>query len=445
MQTHGSDRGASGAAAVADPAAGWGPEVERRGRRRPRLLRWTALLAVILVLVACLAVLVLWWQLEREPVSGLANHQGGPLHVLITGSDSRDGLGTDEQRELSTGRADVYSGERADTILLLTVDGPRAALLAFPRDLWVERCDGTTGRINAAVSIDGPGCLVRTVRDLSGIDVHHHVSVTFGGFRDVVDAVGGVELCLDEPIADRDAGIDLPAGCQVLDGPDALGFVRVRKIDDDLQRIKRQQTFVQALAREVTDPRVLLRPSTLTSLAGAGERALRVDDQLTPWRLIPLARGARALAAGDVVTHTVPVDPRTTAGGAAVLEARLGEAEELFARFRDGRVLEDVADRGEDADGSADLPAPATITVELRNGAGVNGLAGRVADHLRSEGYQVSGLANAQATDTTVVRHPPDLAPAAQRVADDLPGAVSVATDPALDHITVILAESAEP
>jgi LCP family protein required for cell wall assembly len=131
----------------------------------------------------------------------------------------------------------------------MTIQGGRTALLAFPRDLLVTRCDGSTGRINVAEAIGGPSCLVQTVRELSGIDVQHYLRVTFGGFVDVVDAVGGVELCLEEPIDDRDAGIDLPAGCQVLEGPDALGYVRVRKIDDDLGRIQRQQRFLQALAR----------------------------------------------------------------------------------------------------------------------------------------------------------------------------------------------------
>jgi LCP family protein required for cell wall assembly len=151
-------------------------------------------------------------------------------------------------------------------------------MLAFPRDLWVERCDGSGGRINAAEVIGGPSCLVRTVQDLSGIEVHHYLRVTFGGFVDLVDAVGGVELCLEEPIQDADAAIDLPAGCQRLDGTDALGFVRVRKIDDDFQRIQRQQRFVQALAREVATPSTLLNPVRLVGLTQEAGDTLAIDE-----------------------------------------------------------------------------------------------------------------------------------------------------------------------
>src|SRR6056297_1054617 len=226
----------------------WGPTVAG-GRRRRRPVRWVLRLVLwaLLVLVVALVAFMLWAnaQIPRQEVGGLASRGSGPINVLLVGSDSREDLSDDERRELSTGSAE---GERTDTIILLSVDGGDVALLSFPRDLWVTRCDGSVGRINAATRVGGPSCLATTVSSLSGIDIHHYATVTFGGFRDLVDAVGGVELCLEAPIADRDAGIDLPAGCQVLDGTDALGFVRVRKIDDDFGRMGRQQEFLRAFA-----------------------------------------------------------------------------------------------------------------------------------------------------------------------------------------------------
>jgi len=277
-------------------ADSWGPEVEARAARRFPWVRLLIVLLGLLFITAVVFALLLSTRLAREPVEGLASGGGAPLHILVTGSDSREGLTPEEQRELSTGSASVFEGERTDTIFVLTVDGDRTAILAFPRDLWVERCDGTLGRINVAMGIGGPGCLVETIRNVSGIHVDHHARITFGGFRDVVDAVGGVELCLDEPIADRSAGIDLPAGCQVLDGTDALGYVRVRKIDDDLQRIQRQQRFVQALAAEMTQPSVLLNPLTLWELSGDLGQAVTVDDSLGLTAMFTLARGGRAPA-----------------------------------------------------------------------------------------------------------------------------------------------------
>jgi LCP family protein required for cell wall assembly len=313
------------------------PQVERRSARPAgfRLLRNVVLvLVVILVVAPFLGALAL----QREAIDELAAGSPfvSPMHVLITGSDSRADLSPEDRIALTTGSA---GGERADTIMLLTIDGGRAGLLSFPRDLSVERCDGSVGRINGAIAIGGPGCLVDTVRRLSGIPVHHHVAVTFGGFRDVVDAVGGVELCLDRPIRDRSAGIDLPEGCQVLDGRDALGYVRVRKIDSDFGRIGRQQEFLRALAREMTDPTLLVRPWRLIPIVVGTSRAVTVDDGMGPVELARLALALRALASGDVFTAAVPADGFTSASGASLLRMRAAEAEALFAGFRGGSLV----------------------------------------------------------------------------------------------------------
>jgi LCP family protein required for cell wall assembly len=317
----------------------WGHVVERgsRSRRGGRALRGLAI--VLVVLLVGLPAFVSW-RLPRQEVTGLAP-SGRPFHVLITGSDSRSDLTPEERIALSTGSA---GGERMDTILVLSVSGTRAGILALPRDLLVERCDGSVGRINGATGIDGPGCLVTTVSELTGLPIQHHLSLTFGGFRDVVDAVGGVRLCLDAPIADRSAGIDLPAGCQVLDGADALGFVRVRKIDNDLKRIERQQQFLKALARELLDPTLLVRPWRVIMIADGLTSALVADEQLGVVDLWRLAIGLRALAAGGAVTATVPADPGTTSQGASILRVRSTEAAVLFDAWRDGSALRPDAD-----------------------------------------------------------------------------------------------------
>lgn len=418
---------------------GWGPEMEGRSRRHGPLRR-ILLTILILLLAAAVALPVLATQrLNRAPVEGLASG-GQPMHVLVTGSDSREGLSREEQIELSTG-IDDFGQERTDTIFLLTVRSGEAAMLAFPRDLWVTRCDGSTGRINVAQAIDGPGCLVDTVRQLSGIQAHHYVRVTFAGFRDVVDAIGGVELCLEAPIADRDAGIDLPAGCQRLDGADALGYVRVRKIDDDLQRIQRQQTFVQALAREITRPAVLFNPVRLWQLSGEMGEAVQVDDSLGPLGLLRLVGGARALAAGEVATSTVPGSPRITSGGAWVLDPQQPEADALFASFRDGSVLEEAA-AGDDEDPEA-RPRRSEISVIVANGAGIDGLAGRVAADLEARGYEVVGVTNAEPTERTRIHYPSGQQAAARLAAEDVPGSAIVEESAAVETVTIILGPEA--
>jgi LCP family protein required for cell wall assembly len=434
---------------------GWGPTVSGRGRRRvrgggsrrsrrrdrrserrakrPRRPLRTVSLVLLVALVAVTA-LGFWVsaQIPRADVEGLAS-SGRPMHVLVVGSDSRADLSREEQRELTTGQDE--GGIRTDTIFVMTIQGSRVALLAFPRDLWVTRCDGSTGRINVAQDLGGPSCLVATVRELSGIPIHHHITVTFGGFRDVVDAVDGVEVCLDEPISDRDAGIDLPAGCQVLDGADALGFVRVRKIDNDLQRIRRQQAFLRALASEIASPSTLLNPVRAVSLSNEIGDAITADRRLGPIDLTRLAFGARGLAGGAAVTETVPSTVGTV-GAASVLFVDEAAATPLFRSFADGSVLDRAGEGGTGVERQ-------DVTVRVLNGAGVAGLASQVGDLLEARGYEVAEVGNADAVrDRSVVLHPAPSRAGAELVASDL-GGYPLEENGEVRQVTVILGRDA--
>jgi LCP family protein required for cell wall assembly len=302
----------------------------------------------VLLLVGTLAALATYTssRIERVPVAGLGSARG--MNILVVGSDSRDGLTDAEATELSTGRV---AGKRADTIFVLSTRAGSSAILSFPRDLFVTRCDGSQGRINAAFAMaGGPGCLVETVAQTSGITITSYLEVNFLSFVNIVDAVGGVEVCSDEPIRDASAAIDLPAGCSRLDGATALGFVRVRKIDDDLGRIGRQQYFIQQLAREVASPSTVLNVPRLWSTAGAAGGALIADEEFGSLDLARLGLAARGMASGGTPTYVVPATPQTI-GGAAVLVPAEAEAEALYASFRDGSVL---TEQTEAEDESAD-------------------------------------------------------------------------------------------
>ncbi len=337
----------------------------------------------------------------------------GRMNVLVVGSDSREQLTRQQRRELGTGNAD---GARTDTILLLTVDGPRVAMLSFPRDLLVERCDGTTGRINAAYGAGGPSCLVATVTGVSGIPINHFVEVDFLGFRNIVEAVGGVRLCLRDPIADADAHIDLPAGCQRLDGKESLGYVRVRNIDDDLGRIGRQQRFLKALARRVAQPRTIVDVPRLFATANATAGALTVDEGLGALDLARLARAGAAIGDTGVATHVVPAMPATI-GGASVLALDESAARPLFASFRDGSVLRTAGD--------AEL-SPADISLEVNNATATPGLAARARDVLEDEGFTVTAIGNAAPVERTVVRFTRGNEAAARYLAQRTPGGAAV-------------------
>jgi LCP family protein required for cell wall assembly len=385
----------------------------------------------VLVLYGLGALLYTSSRVTRDPVEGLS--RGNVYNVLVTGSDSRADLTRRQQRQLNVGR-DI-GGIRTDTIFVLSIRGGRTAMLAFPRDLFVTRCDGSSGRINGATSIDGTSCLVETVSQLSGLPIRHTVQINFRGFRDVVNAVNGVELCLDRPISDRDAGIDLPEGCQQLNGVDALGYVRVRKIDNDLERIKRQQQFLKALAGEIATPATVLNPIRLYGTAGAVGGALTADDSLSSLDMLRLAIGARGVAGGKIIAETVPATPATV-GGASVLEVTRPAADTLFERFRSGAIFDDVPASDREV-------APEDVEVAVLNGSGVSGLAGRTADQLEALGFTVRDVGNAEPTKTTVVRHPPGQDAEARLVAEQMPGGdVAIEEDAGVGVVTLVLGSS---
>jgi LCP family protein required for cell wall assembly len=275
--------------------------------------------------------------------NGAPRGLGSTLHVLVAGSDDRSVLSPEERRELSTGDA---PGERMEAIALVRIDPDhdRLDVLRFPRDLLVTRCDASRGRINAAYAIGerngvgGSSCLVQTVGGWTGIPIHHVVTVDFRGFVDAVDAVGGVELGLDEPLRDRRAGLDLEAGCVVLDGADALAFVRARHLDDDFGRIRRQQQLVAATMDQVLTGETLRDPRRLGQLLATAQRSLQMDDRLTAHRLRAIAATVADLGSDDLVTRTIDGEVRRSQEGISFLYPDEEHAEALFDAFVSGEL-----------------------------------------------------------------------------------------------------------
>ena len=195
---------------------------------------------------------------------------------LLVGSDSREGLTADQQAELATG-GDLGNG-RTDTILLVHVPA-----LGFehpdddgldPRDSYVPIPGNGTDKINAAFALGGAPLLAQTVEQATGLRLDHYAEIGFGGFARVVDALGGVTMCPTEPISDPLAGIDLPAGCQKLDGRNALGFVRSRATPRaDLDRMVNQREFVSALLHRAASPAVWAQPVALVHGVAGGDES----------------------------------------------------------------------------------------------------------------------------------------------------------------------------
>ncbi|MFJ6012599.1 LCP family protein [Streptomyces sp. NPDC092952] len=317
------------------PESGPGPiPVTAVAAPRPRRhwLRWTALGASFVVLVAAGVGCWLYRKLdgnirtdtsvaaelkvyERErPVPVVRDAE----NILLIGSDSRAG----ENR--AYGRDDGGS-QRSDTTILLhlAADRKSTTAMSLPRDLMVDipachQADGTTTRamfaqFNWAFERGGAACTIRTVEKLTGIRIDHHMIVDFNGFKDMVDAVDGVQVCLKKPVDDADAHLKLPAGRQTLDGEQALGYVRARKSignGSDTERMDRQQQFLGALVSKVQSDGVLLNPTRLYPVLDAATKALTTDPGLDNLKdLYDLVRGLRDVPTDKVQFLTVPRQP----------------------------------------------------------------------------------------------------------------------------------------
>ncbi len=251
---------------------------------------------------------------------------------LVVGSDSREGLTAAQRKKLATGK---IGGRRTDTIMLLHVPsgGGPTVLVSIPRDSYVSIPGRGKNKINAAFAFGGPQLLVRTVEQATGVTIDEYVETGLGGYATLVDAIGGVNVCSPRAMKDKKAGLDIPKGCQDMDGATALGYARARYSDPrgDLGRVERQRQVLAAIAGKTLSPGVILAPWRAVPAASAGGGALVVDDGTTPVGLARFVLAMRAVSGGDGLSLTVPIgNPalRTPAGEAVSWDT--AKAKKLF-------------------------------------------------------------------------------------------------------------------
>lgn len=280
-------------------------------------------------------------QVPDEQGEGLAGVDDGVDVILLVGSDTRDGL------EDLTGFG-AFEGARADVIMVFLRSGPSAALLSLPRDLWIEDpCTGGQNRINAMLDgcgdeLNGPTMLTMAVEGLIGHPVDHFAMVDFEGFQGVVDAVGGYEICVERPVRDSLAKLELDAGCTMASGEQALAWLRSRTTQEltesgwrimpglsDLDRNERQRAFLIDMMGRLSD---WSSPQDMAATAQAIAPFITVDSELSLRSALDLAWTMRGLGSGSVVELEVPVYDHITAQGAEVLIAST-PVDEIVAEF----------------------------------------------------------------------------------------------------------------
>jgi LCP family protein required for cell wall assembly len=433
----------------ADPfAASRWDGVLRGGRTRERrhMRHWWqwASLALIIVLLGGAGVgawLYLKLQGEiQEPVKGVEPNEGGdakPFNALLVGTDARTGLTPEEQ--LSLGAADTGTN-LSDTIILAHVDPEtdRVTMVQFPRDLYVPIADGGTQKINSAYST-GRSNLVTTIENITHLDINHYAEVNLAGFRDLVDAVGGVDICITEAIPfDPNTGIEIAEedlGMVHFDGDKALRYVRSRHsfATGDFARIENQQRFLSATLNKVTSLSTFFNFGRIRKLYSVAGDNVRTDDHTTIKGLYDLLKRFRTFDPNGYEAYTVPnlgTSSITLSTGEpySVVQPDWPALEKLFRAIR-------YNNSPAEADGVPDID-PSTIRVGVYNGVGLDQpVAAPAAEELKAattiatatgtETIEIVEITNAPrfGYEDTVVRYEPNAEKMAKLVAAALPGA----------------------
>ncbi|GAA3604012.1 hypothetical protein GCM10022199_04720 [Marihabitans asiaticum] len=374
----------------------------------------------------------------------------GPLNILVIGSDTREGIGTDEY-----GTDTVEGGAHSDTNLLVHIGADRksAYVVSIPRDSMTmapKDCsdpastvaDGEMRQWNYNFNQGGPACTVKTLEGVTGVYVDHVVVIDFAGFQSMVDGLGGVEVCLPDAVKDEDAQIDLPAGRQRLDGKDALGYVRARKSlgdGSDLGRIKRQQAFMSSMAQQATESSLLLRPDRLYSFLDAATRSMTADEDLSLNRMRQIAQSLRDFGISNLTFVTVPTEPYAKDPNRVVWKEKKAAA--LWDAVRTDSPLPGTQDKKEPETPEEPLTvSPREISVSVVNDTTAEGLAGQEVAALSVQGFtaSVGSAAPTGEAEGVTVRHAPGRKDAARTVAAAYPGA-SLVQDKTLDDVVVVV------
>jgi LCP family protein required for cell wall assembly len=331
------------------PPPGGGVGVAAEPPRPKRKRRVGKILLIILIAIVVLIAAV-WIYLESSinRVQALGDYAGRPAagagtNWLIVGSDSRAGLDAENQERLSTGDA---KGQRTDTMLLLHLpdNSEKPTMISLLRDSYVDIPGKGKNKLNAAYALGGPKLLTQTVEKATGLRLDHYIEIGFGGFAGLVDDVGGVKMCLDKPMNDPKAGINLPAGCQDLDGANALGYVRTRATASaDFDRVVHQRQFVGALMEKSTSFGTLINPFRMFPLITDIPGAITLDEGDHLQNLPSLGFALAGASSGTTITTTVPFSGTKNVGGGigSVVLWNDAKAKTLFDALRNDTAVPD--------------------------------------------------------------------------------------------------------
>jgi LCP family protein required for cell wall assembly len=434
------------------------------------------------IALALVSVLVLggtWygWSTVTSLTSGLttanvidpsAQTDSGPQNILLVGLDTRtdakgNPLPPNVLNQLHAGAADS-GGDTTDTMIILHIPagGGKAVAFSIPRDSYVDiaggygkhkinsaytygevaagkqlRAQGVTGaKLNTEEALAGGKNTIQTIEQFTGLQINHFASVNLLGFYDISEAIGGVQVCLRNAVHDSYSGAKFPAGVQVIKGAQALAFVRQRHglPNGDLDRIKRQQVFMAAMAHTVLSAGTLTNPGKLDGLIGAIQRSITLDSN---WNVLGFAQELQSMSAGNIQFLTVPIVNIT------LHTPEDGDAVEVDPDQVRGFVQSEIG--GTDAPASTTTAPPATpdraanaaVTTQVYNATGRQGLASDVLTALTGQGFTSGGTGDSSSRSSSVVDYAPGDLASAQKVVQALGGGLRTTSSDLVSSGTV--------
>jgi LCP family protein required for cell wall assembly len=424
--------------------------------------------AVLVVLVTGVA-----WSKVRSFEDGIFHvfapslgHGGndGALDILLVGMDSRtDAHGNPlSPQELASLRAGDEVASNTDTIILVRIpdNGKSATAISIPRDTYVAapgvgktKINGVYGQtkeekrvslVESGAAPDeaeregteaGREALIKTVADLTGVTVDHYAEIGLLGFSLITDALGGVNVCLKEPVFEPMSGADFPAGPQKLNGPQALSFVRQRHElpRGDLDRVVRQQVVMSSLAHQVISGKTLSSPATLNRLQSAIQRSVVLSSG---WDIMDFVNQLQKLAAGRIAFATIPVLDESgwsDDGMHSVVRVDPHQVQSWVSGLLEGQAKGKTEEL---------TYAPDKTSASVLNDTDINGLASSVSQVLTAKGFGTGKVGN---NDTAHVKSSQVQAASsedlgAQAVAKELGGLPVIAsTSVPLGSVRVVL------
>jgi len=351
-----------------------------------RGIRWTTGFSLAIVVIATFA----WLGLGHvsgsiKKIDAFAGLKSRPqkassaVNYLLVGSDTREGLTPAQLKALRVGSVASAAGKRSDTMLLVHISKARdnAVIISLPRDTLatIPAHTSSTGKVineqqaklNAAFAWGDAPLLISTIENMSQLRIDHYVEVNFAGFANIVDSLGGVDVCTKKDINDPKSHLVLAAGIHTLDGIEALKYVRTRDFDGmgDLGRMQRQQQFMSSVLRKATSTGVLLNPLKLVNVLNAALATVKTDSGLKSSDLLTLAKQMKNLSASKVRTLTIPLSDSNHftpgLGSTVVWDPVLST--ELFQRLRQDLPVIDLVTPSPSAKASAKATPKASPTV----------------------------------------------------------------------------------